>query len=112
MWWERSFRGVAMRGLIARKVARHRRAFADARIDAHLAAVQFDKGAHQRQAEASAAMPRSMGAALEPVEHLVLDVGRNARTGIGHREGDALLSSACADDDGRVLRREADRVRE
>ena len=47
-------------------------------FDAHLAAMQFDEGAHQRQAEAGAAMTRAVGMALEPVEHLVLDVGRNA----------------------------------
>src|SRR6267378_8602484 len=78
---DRSFRGVAMRSLIDRKVARDGRAFADNRIDAHLASVQFDKGAHQRQAEAGAAMPRSIGMTLEPVEHLVFDVGRNSGTG-------------------------------
>ena len=45
--------------LVDREVAGHRRALADGRIDAHLAAMQFDEGAHQRQAEAGAAMPRS-----------------------------------------------------
>src|SRR6202171_384089 len=89
MWWERSFRGVAMRSLIDRKIARDGRALADDRIDAHLASVQFDKRTHQRQAEAGAAMPRAVGMALEPVEHLVLDVRRNARTGIGDGEDDA-----------------------
>src|ERR1039457_705116 len=81
MSWDRSFRGVAMRSLINRKVARDGRAFADDRIDAHLASVQFDERAHQRQAEAGAAMPRTVGITLEPVEHLVFDVRRNARTG-------------------------------
>src|SRR5450755_1363534 len=99
MSWERSFRGVAMRGLIDRKVARDGRALADDRIDAHLASVQFDKRAYQRQAEAGAAVPRAMGMALEPVEHLVLDVGRNPRTGIGHAENDAVLGPSCAETD-------------
>src|SRR5713226_4380076 len=93
MSWERSFRGVAMRSLIDRKVAGHGRAFADDRIDAHLASVQFDEGAHQRQAEAGAAMPRAVGVTLEPVEHLVFDVGRNTRAGIGHGENDAVFGS-------------------
>src|SRR5712671_1397314 len=91
--WDRSFCGVAMRSLVDRKVARDGRAFADDRIDAYLASVQFDKGAHQRQAEAGAAMPRSIGMTLEPVEHLVLDIGRDAGTAIGHGEDDAVSGS-------------------
>src|SRR5438445_12902150 len=102
----RSFGGVAMRVLVDREVAAHRRALADAGIDAHLAAVQFDKGAHQRQAEAGAAVPRAVGMALEPVEHLVLHIGWNAGAGIGHRENDAMLVPPRADGDGGVMRRE------
>src|SRR5467141_2538658 len=108
--WDRSFCGVAMRSLVDRKVARDGRAFADDRIDAYLASVQFDKGAHQRQAEAGAAMPRAMGITLEPVEHLVLDVRRNARTGIGHAENDVVLGSPGAQADGGVRRRKSDGV--
>ena len=48
--------------------------------------------------------------AFEPVEHLVLDVGRNARTGIGHGEHDAVLGSPGAEADGCVLRRESDGI--
>src|ERR1700692_848342 len=104
MSWERSFRGVAMRGLIDWEGAGHARTRADDRIDAHLASVQFDKGAHQRQAEAGAAVPRAVGVAFEPVEYLVLDVGRNARTGVGHGEDDAVFGPDGAEADGRVLR--------
>src|SRR6202522_2844647 len=104
MSWDRSFRGVAMHGLIDRKVAGDGGALADDRIDAHLAAMQFDKGAHQRQAEAGAAMPRPVGMTLEPVEYLVLDVGRNARAGIGHRENDAVFGSPGAQADGSIRR--------
>src|SRR3954470_14078593 len=93
----RSFGGVAMRVLVDRKVASDRRALAEVRIDAHLAAVQFDERAHQRQAEPGAAMPRAVGMALEPVEHLVFDLGRNAGTGIGDCEGDAMLAATGAD---------------
>ena len=81
-------------------------------IDAHLAAMQFDKGAHQRQPEAGAAMPRAVGMAFEPVEHLVLDLGRNARAGIGHGEDDAVLGAPGADRHRRIMRREADGVGE
>src|SRR6202035_5516785 len=109
---ERSFRGVAMRGLIDRKVAGHGRALAYDRIDAHLASVQLDKGAHQRQPEAGAAMPRAVRMTLEPVEHLVLDVGRNARPGIGHGENDAVFGAFRAQADGGALGRKSDGVGE
>src|SRR5437763_11554803 len=101
-----------MRGLVSRKVARDGRALADDGINAHLASVQFDKGAHQRQPEARAAMPRAVGMAFEPVEHLVLDLGRNARAGIDHGEDDAVLAAPGADRHCRIVRRETDRVRE
>src|SRR5262249_47457549 len=51
-----------------------------------------------------------MRAAFEPIENLVLYVGRDARTGISHGEHDAAIGSAGADADGSILRREADRV--
>src|SRR4029077_20338898 len=111
MWWWRSFRGVAMRGLVDREVAGHGRALAYGGIDAHLAAVQLDKGAHQRQAEPGAAMPGPLRVALEPVEHLVLGLGRNAWSGVGHREHHAVLASPRADGHGGVTRRESDRIR-
>src|SRR5450755_5026657 len=104
MSWEGSFRGVAMRRLIDRKVAGHGRPPAYDQIDAHLASVQFDEGAHQRQAEAGTAMTRAVGIALEPVEHLVLDVGRNAGTGIGHGEDDVVLGPPGAEADSGILR--------
>src|SRR6202521_3208271 len=107
MSWERSFRGVAMRSLIDRKVAGHGRAPSADRIDAHLASVQFDKGAHQRQAEAGAAMPRPVGMTLEPVEYLVFDIGRNAGAGICHGENHAVLGSPGAQADCGMLRRKS-----
>src|SRR5664279_954057 len=55
-------------------------------------------------------MPRAVGMALEPVEYLVLDVGRNPRTGIGHVENDAVLGSPGAETDTGILRREPDGV--
>src|SRR3954447_23189319 len=88
-----SFRGGAMRRLICRKFAGDGSAFAEGRIDAHLASMQFDKGAHQRQPETGAAMPRAVRVAFEPVEYLVLDVGRDAWTGIGHGENDTVIGS-------------------
>src|SRR5829696_4485404 len=95
----RSFGGVAMGVLVDRKVAGDRRALADHRIDANLAAMQFDKGAHQRQAEAGAAVTRTVGVALEPVEHLVFHVSRNARAAIADGEDHAMFGPPRADRD-------------
>src|SRR6478672_3530356 len=57
-------------------------------------------------------MPRSLRMALEPVEHLVLDLGGNARSGVGYREYHAALGTPRADGNGRTMRRETDRVGE
>jgi len=67
--------------------------------------VQLDEGTHERQAEAGAAMPRPVGMTLEPVEHLVFDIGRDARTGVGHAENDSVFGSFGAQADGGILRR-------
>src|SRR4029079_9156609 len=106
MSWARSFGGVAMRVLVDGKVAGDRGAVADHRIDAHLAAMQFDKGAHQRQAEAGAAVTRTVGVALEPVEHLVLYLRRNAGAAIADGEDHAMLGTPRADRDRGIVRRE------
>ena len=66
-------------------------AAADGGIERHRSAVQLDEGAHQRQAEARAAMARAERMGLEPVEHLVLHVGRDAGSVVGHREHDGVL---------------------
>src|SRR3954462_3225229 len=91
-----SFRGVAMR-LIDREFAAHGGALADRRIDTDLAAVQFDKRAHQRKPEPGTAMPRAVGMALEPVEYLILDLRRNAGAAIGHRKHHAAVGPPRAD---------------
>src|SRR6478735_12586501 len=93
----RSFGGVAVRVLVDREVAGDRCALADYRIDAHLAAVQFDEGAHQRQPEAGAAMTRAVGMALEPVEHLVFHFSRNAGAAIADGKDHAMLGPPRAD---------------
>src|SRR3569623_2430627 len=89
----RSFSGVAMRGLVERKIANDPGAALDGRIEIHASAMEFHKGAHQRQAEARAAMPRAVGAALEPVEHLVLDVRRNAGAFVHDGKSHAVLGA-------------------
>src|SRR5439155_13105273 len=58
-------------------------AAADRGVERHSAAVQLDKGAHQRQAKPGAAVARAERMSLEPIEHLVLHIGRNARAVVG-----------------------------
>ena len=53
--------------------------------------MQLHEGAHQRQAEASAAMARAERVGLEPIEHLVLHVRRDAGPVIGDREYHGVL---------------------
>src|SRR3954452_24316462 len=103
MWSARSFGGVAMRRLVGREVADHDRAFAHHRVHLHLAAMQLDEGAHQRQPEPGATVTRTLRAAFEPVEDLVLHVGGYSRSGICHNEDHAALGAARADSDGGVL---------
>src|SRR2546430_13739978 len=55
-------------------------------------------------------MPRPVGMTLEPVEHLVLDVGCNAWPEIGHRENDTALVSSGTESNRRIVRRKSDRV--
>ena len=56
--------------LLEREDAGHRGAAADRGIERHRAAVQLDERAHDRQAEAGAAVARAVRMGLEPVEHL------------------------------------------
>src|SRR4029077_7862482 len=106
----RSFSGVALHGLLKRKFADHSGPLARGRRETHVAAMQFDKGAHQRQAESGAAMPRALRMALEHVEGLVAELRRHARAGVGHGEDHATFGPSGADAYGRILRREADGV--
>src|SRR4051794_40829590 len=94
MWRVRSFRGVAVR-LIDREFAGHRGAPADNGIDAHLAAMELDKGAHQRQAKPGAPMARSVGVTLNPVKSLVLALGRNPRPATAPRDPPAAVGAPC-----------------
>src|SRR5258708_40057264 len=57
-------------------------------------------------------MARAVGMTFEPVESLVLDVGRNARAGIGYGENDAVLRSFGAEADSSILRRKSDGIRQ
>src|SRR5271154_5482788 len=103
-----SFGGATMRRLVEREVAGDGRSFAEDRIDAHAASVQLDKGLHQRQTKPGAAVPRSVGMALEPVEHLVLDVGRNAGAPIGHGKDHMMVGAPGAQRNRGILWRKSD----
>src|SRR6478752_69686 len=59
-------------------------AAADGGFQRYRAAVQLDKRAHQREAETGAAMARAERMSFEPIEYLVLDIGRDARAAVGH----------------------------
>src|SRR5215472_15857693 len=46
------------------------------------AVVQFDERSHDRQSETGAVMMGAVGIGFKPVEHLVLDIARDARAAI------------------------------
>src|SRR5215468_3038011 len=77
-------------GVIEREDAGDRGAAADGGFERHRAAVQLDERAHQGQAEARTAVARAERVSLEPIEHLVLYIGRDAGSAIGHREYDGV----------------------
>src|SRR5215471_11880073 len=77
-------------GMIEREDAGDRGAAADGGLERHRAAVQLHERAHQGEAEARAAVARAEGVSLEPIEHLTLHVGRDARSAVRHREYDGI----------------------
>src|SRR5215831_10746036 len=77
-------------GMIEWEDAGHRGAAADGGFERHRAAVQLHERAHQGEAEARTAVARAERMGLEPIEHLVLYVGRDAGAAIGHREYDGV----------------------
>src|SRR5262249_14778585 len=84
-------RGGFLGAVLEREDAGHGGAAADRRLKRHRAAVQLDEGAHQGKAEARAAVAGAERMGLEPVEHLVLHVGRDAGPAVGHREHHRIL---------------------
>src|SRR5690242_18799786 len=78
--------GGAFGGMLGRKQAGHGGAAAERRIEAHGAAMQLHERAHQRQAEAGAAVARALRMRLEPVEDAILHLGRDAGAAVRDRE--------------------------
>src|ERR1035437_3369488 len=76
--WYKSSRRCLLGFLHGREHAGHRGALPERGVDRHRAAVQLDERAHQREPEAGAAVLRAHRVGLEPVEHLVLRLRRNA----------------------------------
>src|SRR5271166_2195948 len=60
-------------------------------FERHCSAVQLDEGTHQRKPQTGAAVPRAERMGLEPIEHLALHVGGNARSAVRHREYQGIL---------------------
>src|SRR5262245_24336687 len=83
----------SLAGLSEREHAGDGGATPDRRVERHRAAVQLHKRAHQRQAEASAAMTRAEGVGLEPIEYLILHIGRDAGAVVGNRKYHSILES-------------------
>src|SRR5262245_41194690 len=87
---QRESRRRSLGALIEREDAGHRGAAADGGFERHRAAVQLHERTHQGEAEARAAVARAERMGLEPIEHLVLYIGRDAGSAIGHREQDGI----------------------
>src|SRR5256886_16225796 len=87
---QQASRRRSLGGVIEREDAGDRGAAADGGFERHRAAMQLDERAHQGQAEARAAVARAERMGLEPIEHLVLYIGRDAGPAIGHREYDGV----------------------
>src|SRR6266550_3391004 len=97
-------------GLSEREHAGNGGATPDRRVERHRATVQLHEGAHQRQAEASAAMTRAEGVGLEPIEYLILHIGRDAGAMVGNREYHGILEPLGRERNGPARGRKAYRV--
>src|SRR3954452_12453817 len=100
----------SLAGLSKREHAGDGGAAPDRRVERHGAAVQPHKGAHQRQAQASAAMPRAEGVGLEPIEYLILHIRRDAGAVVGNREHHGILEPLGCERNGPARGRKAYRV--
>src|SRR5262245_48571836 len=88
---DRGSRRRSLARLSEREYAGDGGAASDRRVERHGAAMQLHKGAHQRQAKAGAAMSRAEGVRFEPIEYLVLHIGRDAGAVVGNRKYHSIL---------------------
>src|ERR1700737_3428882 len=77
--------------MIERKHAGDGGAAAHGGFERDRSAMQLDEGAHQREPQSGATVPRTERMGLEPIEHLVLHIGGNARAAISHGEYKGIL---------------------
>src|SRR5690606_21019861 len=82
------------------------------RLQPHVATVELDQAAGDRQAESDAPMLRPEAAAFKALEDPVLQVPRNPDPPILDREHDAAVLAPAGDLDGIARPGESDRVRE
>src|SRR3954463_4479924 len=94
-------------GMAEREHAGDRGAAADGGVEGHRAAVQLDEGAHERKSEAGAAVMRAQGICLEPIEHPVLHVRRDAGALVRNREHQGVLQPLGRQRNGLARRRKA-----
>src|SRR4051812_50220891 len=65
---------------------------AHGRIELHRTTMQLNEGSHDRKAKPRATMLRAERMALETVEHALADLGRDARSAVGHTEDDGAVA--------------------
>src|SRR5215475_12524053 len=106
----RASRRGPLAGLSEREHAGHGGTAPDCRVERHRTAVQLHKGAHQRQAQASAAMTRAEGVGLEPIEYLILHIGRYSGTVVGNREHHGILKPLGRERNGPARDRKSTRL--
>src|SRR5262245_42189013 len=90
----------ALGPMVEREHAGNRGTAADRGFEPDRAAVQLHEGAHQRQPEPGAAVARAERMGLEPIEHLVLHIGRDTWSAVGYREHDGVLEPLGGEGDG------------
>src|SRR5690606_38611881 len=103
-------RDLGRAATIDREDAGHRGSLAGRAVDRYRAAVKFDEAADDGKTEADAAMFRTLGAALEALEHLVDLVRPDAAPPVGDTERDGVRAARRGQHDRRALGREADRI--
>src|SRR6516165_5169269 len=81
-------------------------------FERHRPAMQLDERAHQRKTQAGAAVAGAERMGLEPIEHLILYIGRNAGTAIRNREDERIFETLGRKRNGLTGGRKAYRIGE
>src|SRR3954449_3511302 len=102
-----SSRGGPLGALVEREHTGHGGAEADIGLQRDAAAMQLDEGTHERKPKPGAAVMRAQRIRLEPVEHPVLHVRRDAWAAIGDREHHGIRAPYGRERNDAARRREA-----